>query len=77
MIQKFLGEKALAIFTRFCELVGIQLKPGKSAVGNRIIFLGLLGAFPAEENRFKLSISLTEEKRAKWSALPTSHIKAG
>ena len=37
MIQKFLGEKALSIFTRFCELVGIRLKPGKSDVGNKII----------------------------------------
>ena len=77
MIQQCLGEKALAIFTRFCELIGIQLKPGKSAVGNKIVFLGMLGNFPSKENGFRLFISLTDEKRRKWSSMLSSYIKAG
>ena len=75
-IQLILGEKALAIFSRFCELLDSHLKPGKSSVGNKIVFRGLLGAFPARENRFHLSISPAGEKRGKL-ACPTVLLHQG
>ena len=72
-----LGDKALAVFSRFFALLGIQLKPGKSSAGNKIIFLELLGEFPCAQNRFQLAISLTMEKRAKWACLIASYLKRG
>ena len=57
LTQLILGEKALAIFSGFCEALGIQLKPKKSFAGNKIVFLGLLGEFPCKENGFQLAIS--------------------
>ena len=77
MIQLVLGEKALAIFSRFCELLGFHLKPGKPSVGNRIVSIGLLGTFPSRGNNFQLPISLTDEKRSKWSSLLAAYLKAG
>ena len=77
MIQLCLGNRALAVFSHFCEKLGFRTKPGKSAVGNRIVFLGLLGAFPTKGGKFQLSISLTDEKRSKWAAPLASYLKAG
>ena len=37
MVQRYLGEKAHAAFSRFCELAGIRLNPGKPAAGNKIV----------------------------------------
>ena len=56
-----LAEKALSVFTRFCDILGFQLKTGKSSVGNKITFLGLLGTFPSDANRGRLLISLPGE----------------
>ena len=71
-----LAQIALDVFTRFCSTLGFQLKPGKSEVGSRVTFLGLLGSFPAKTNSFKLGISLPEEKASHWAALIQEHIKA-
>ena len=77
IIRAQLGEKALAIFTRFCSVLGITLKPGKSQVGSKIVFLGLLGEFPSHRNGHKLSISLPPEKRKNWPQLLASYLKEG
>ena len=69
LVPRLLSNKALAVFSRFCEIMGITLKPGKSEVGPKITFLGLLGWFPTAENNYTLHISLPEEKRQAWSAL--------
>ena len=77
IIRKTLGREALAAFTSFCTTLGIQLKEEKSEVGPRVVFLGLLGSFPCAENGWRLSISLTDDKRRKWSALLSSYLKEG
>ena len=77
IIRAQLGEEALRIFTRFCSVLGITLKPGKSQVGGRIVFLGLLGSFPCTANRYKLEISLPADKRKSWSQLLASFLKEG
>ena len=43
MIRAVFGEDALRAFAEFCRLLGFQLKPVKSSVGNSPVFLGLLG----------------------------------
>ena len=48
----------MAVFSRFCEIVGIALKPGKSEVGAKINFAGPQDWFPPEENRYAMRISL-------------------
>ena len=65
IIRKTLGREALAAFNFFCTTLGIQLKEEKSEVGPRVVFLGLLGSFPCTENGWRLSISLTDDKRRK------------
>ena len=77
IIRAQLGPDALRIFTRFCSALGITLKLGKSQVGGRIVFLGLLGSFPCAGNRHKLEISLPAEKRKSWSQLIASFLTAG
>ena len=72
-----LGEKARSVFSRFCALMALQLRPGKSAAGNKIIVLGMLGCFPCAKNQFRPVISLTPEKRDKWTSLITSYMKGG
>ena len=52
-----LVKPALELFSRFCLLPGIGLKPGKSAAGVSVPFLGLPGSFPSPANGFKLKIS--------------------
>ena len=69
--------RALGNFTRFCELLGIQLKVEKSAVCPMVTFLDLGGFFPCAANGVKLQLSLTEEKASKWAVLIDSFAKAG
>ena len=77
IIRAQLGPDALRISTRFCSVLGITLKPGKSQVGPKIVFLGLLCDFPRRENGYKLAISLPADKRKKWSQLIASFLKEG
>ena len=77
LIKKHLGQKALDTFTRFCSLLGIQLKLGKSEVGSPLTFLGLLGTFPCAANGSRLSISLTPEKCERRSKLITGYLQEG
>ena len=42
-----------------------------------IVFIGLLGTSPCRSNGWQLPISLTGEKRRKWSSLLTSYLKEG
>ena len=69
LIPRLLSNKAMAVFSRFCETAGITHKPGKSEVGREITFLGLLGWFPTAANNYTTHISLPEEKRKARSAL--------
>ena len=69
LIHRVLPNKAMAVFSRFCEAIGITLKPRKSDVGHEITFLGLLGWFPKAANNYTLRISLPEEKRKALSDL--------
>ena len=70
-------QEALGVFTRFCTLLGFQMKGGKSQVGTAIVFLGTIGIFPCQANDWKLSISTPEEKRAKWPDLLPTYLKEG
>ena len=63
LVRKLMGEDALRVFARACQLLGIALKPGKSEVGSEITFPGLLGNFPSRGNKNRLLISLHREKR--------------
>ena len=60
-IQLHLGDKDLAVFTHFCGQLGIQLNPGKSSTGNKIIFLGLLRSSP--RHRTASSCQLPSHRR--------------
>ena len=64
VIRRCLGEDALRVFTRFCNLLWISLKPGKSEVGSVLTFLGILGSFPDPPNRDQLRISLPPGKKS-------------
>ena len=77
LIKKHLGQKASDTFARFCSLLGIQLKPGKSEVGSPLTFLGLLGTFQCAANGSRLSISLTPEKCKRWPNLITGYLQEG
>ena len=77
LIRAGLAEEALRVFPRFCSLLGFVLKPGKSSVGNAVVSLGLLGTFPSPANNHQLMISLTDEKRTKWSQLIDSNLQTG
>ena len=74
LIPRLLPNKDIAVFSQFCETIGISLKPGKSEVGSKITFLGLIGRFPTADNKYTLHISLPEEKRRAWAALPADFI---
>lgn len=69
-----LAGKGLAVFTRFCELLGIRLKRAKSEVGPVITFLGLQGTFPSKSNGSSLSICLPIPKKKAWAALIASYL---
>ena len=75
LIPRLLWAKSLAVFTSFCDILGIRLKPGKSEVGSRIAFIGLRGWFPRRENDLALHISLPGGKRAAWAALLDDFIR--
>ena len=47
IIRRVLGKAALDTLTRFCALLGFQMKSEKSQVGPAVVFLGLLGVPPA------------------------------
>ena len=65
IIRATIGQAALDAFARFCSMLGVQLKDGKSKLGRSVISLGLLGSSPCTSNGGKLLISPPEEKRAK------------
>ena len=77
LLRAGLSEKALVVSNRFFDILGFQLNAGKSSVGNRITFLGLLGAFPSDDSKGKLLISLPDGKRAKWCHLIDSYLDDG
>ena len=62
-----LAPSALATFERFCALLGITLKHGKSVAGHHVAFLGLRGSIPSLGNLFRLAISRTVGKSSKWA----------
>ena len=59
-------EAALAAFVRFCEMLGIALKPEKTDMGPALTFLGVFGTFPAPGNDMSLSVELPREKAVAW-----------
>ena len=77
LLKAGLAEKALIAFARFFDILGFQLKAGKSSVGNKITFIGLLGTFPSKASGERLLISLPEDKRVRWSQLLDSYLKSG
>ena len=77
LVQLIMVDKALEVFSKFLQLVGIGLKTGKSSACNQIPFLGLLGSSPCSSNGFQLSISLTPEKREKWPGLIRTYLDRG
>ena len=74
LIPRMLARKAMAVFSRFCDLLGITLKTGKSEVGTRVAFLGLQGWFPSAENKYTLHISLPGDKRKACESLLADYI---
>ena len=69
LVPRLLANKGMEVFPRFCEIVGITLKAGKSEVGVRVTFMGIQGWFPTAENRYALHISIPGRKREAWAAL--------
>ena len=72
LVPRLLSNKAMAVFSRFCEIMGITLKPGKSEVGAKITFIGLLGWFPSAENGCALHISLSPGREKESLVVPPS-----
>ena len=66
LIRVPLGRKALEIFSKFCQLLGISLKASKSQVGDKVVFLRLEGSFPSPQNSMQISVRLTPDKASKW-----------
>ena len=56
---------SLRTFRRFCKLLGIALKSGKSEVGHAVTFLCLKGSSPPEDPNSRLWISLPSDKASK------------
>ena len=74
MIHRMHSQKAMTALSRFCELLGVTLKTGKSEVGTRVAFLGLHGWFPTAENTYTLHISLLGDKRKGCASLLAEYI---
>ena len=74
LLPRLLSPKGLALFARFCELLGIRLKSAKSELGPAVTFLGLPGTYPAKETDFVLRICLPGDKKKAWSALILSYM---
>ena len=74
LIPAELAQKALATFPTFGSLLGITLKPGKSAVGPEVTRLGLRGWFSSASNEYTLHIALPDGKRTARSALLGDYI---
>ena len=53
------------------------MKTQKSEVGKLIKFIGLLGSFPCEENKFLLHISQPQDKIVRWSQITLDHLTDG
>ena len=66
LVPSKVGRRALHTFEQFCNSLGITLKKTKTDRGRRIVFLGLLGNFPAPCNRMLLSIDLPTDKADAW-----------
>ena len=47
---------------RFCDLLGIALKPSKTEWGADLAFLGTQGDFPRPDNNVTLTVSLRTDK---------------
>ena len=77
LLRAGLAGKAMCDFTRFCDIIGAQLKTGESSAWRKITFPGLMGTFPAEANRGQLLISLPDAKRANWPQFPNSYLESG
>ena len=60
-----LVDEGLALFTRFCALLGIRLKAKKTEVGRDVTFLGLRGSFPGPDTDMSLRIDLPALKKRK------------
>ena len=73
-LPRLLATKGLAVFARFCALLGIQFKDSESEVGPEITYLGLLVTFPSRPNGCAHSIILPGEKRKARSALSASYV---
>ena len=72
-----IAKQGLLTFSRMCTLLGIKLKLQKSEVGPAITFLGLLGTFPSKEGGMDLTVSLPQDKAAKWAADITQYQAKG
>ena len=58
---------AMDAFNEFFDILGLELKREKSAIGISNIFLGLSAQFPSPENSMTLTLSLSPDKATKWS----------
>ena len=70
-------DEGLAVFTRFCALLGIRLKAEKTDVGRNITFLGLSGSFTGPETDMSLRIDLPALKKRKWSSPIRQTLRSG
>ena len=77
LLPRLLARKGMAVFTGFCNILGIKLKSDKSELGPEVTFLGLQGTYPAKETGSILRICLPAEKKKAWSALTLSYLPQG
>lgn len=67
----------LRAFPRLCATLGFAPNPGKSAVCNAVVFLGLLATFLSPSNDRQREIFQTDERRKRRHQLIESYLKMG
>ena len=76
IVFETISAKALATFESFCSLLEVSLSKKKCSVGRINSFLGIKATLPAFANKFKLFLSLDDDKSAKWVELISEFIRS-
>lgn len=77
LLPTFLVDEGLAVFSRFCSLLGIRLKAKKTELCRNLTFLGLSGSFPGPDTNMSLFTDLPAIKKRRRASLIRQTLAAG
>ena len=77
MARAGMADESARVFPRFCYLMEFALEPAKSSVGNSVVFIGAVRAFPSPENGHNPPSALTEANRGRRPHLLAPYLKLG